>query len=304
MQLERTDIETQWNALIEGRSSRDAVVAWAIGMQPADPVDDIMVEIGVQQLSLVDIHVFRTGSRRGVAGEFIVPTEKIAQRLERWRADCVAFDADPDGIVYLSEDQDFDSDDVRLTHWKGTFSGSWQGAVSTTLHTPGGLNADQAIQWGLARSSRVIIRSRDDGHYSAGVENPANLPVWPDDMELAPRADRVEGMEWLDRTDDDEPISWDVSVSVNMPPLTETDEFLEQYGLALREDPGVTFVSLARTHPEVPPCAVIRVRARTEPQARQEARNLIWTPFNKAIRGLAPGQFGWTMMVQPRPTET
>jgi hypothetical protein len=209
------------------------------------------------------------------------------------------------GSVFLSEDADY-SDDFRVTYWTGTFSGSWQGA--DLLHTPRSLSAEEAIAWGRARSSRVFIRARDGVHYAAGSGNRPDDVPWPENIDLSPRADIKEGLEWMDRKDDDDPIEWDVSVSPYVPPHTTTEAFLSQFRITLEEESGINLKSISRPpdHPEASgnPVAVIHVVARTKDEAEQMATKLVLPLFSKALRKMVEiGRFGWTMRVDACPAE-
>jgi hypothetical protein len=265
------------------------------------------VAIGLQRLANQDPRIWPHDSRRGGAraGDYMVPVQRLSELFERWKTNCVAFDDDPSGIVYFSEDAEY-SDDFRLTHWKGTFSGSWQGV--DLFNSPDNLSAAEAIAWGRARSSRVMLRPRDDVHYAAGTAAPHEIPPWPENFDLTPRTDTKEGLEWMDRTDADDLIEWDVSVSPYVPPHTTTEAFLAQFRLTLEEDPEINLQSVERPpdNPRVPgnPVAVIRLVARTQDEARQKATDLVLPLFSKALRNTVEiGRFGWTMSANAQPAE-
>jgi hypothetical protein len=265
--------------------------SWAAEVEEEQPHDDMMVAIALQNLANLR--------------HYMPPTERIAQSFELWKANCLTYDADPSGTVYLYEDSE-DSDDFRVKDWLGTFSGSWQGA--DILHCPGNLSVEEAIAWGRARSPRVFVATRDGGYYTAGSAVARNVLPWPENIDLSPRTDRKEGLEWMDRTEDDDPIEWDVSVGPYVPPHTTTEAFLSQFRMTLEEDPGINLQSIKRPpdHIRVPgnPVAVIRLEARTKDGAEQMATKLVLPLFSRALRNtVAIGPFGWTMSVNAQPAE-
>src|SRR4051794_10560874 len=78
-----------------------------------------------------------------------------------------------------------------------------------------------AITWARERAERVVVRYfAPEGQpydYTAGTRQPLKaeeaLPHWPPDgLDLSRR--RMPGHEYLDRTDDEAPIAWDVGVDV------------------------------------------------------------------------------------------
>jgi hypothetical protein len=305
MAMGRDEVERKWQALLQGRLSRDDVATWAAEMENEPPPNDMMVAVGLQNLANLDLRTWPDGSSRPEArvGEYMESIERVTEKFEGWKASCIAYDADPNGSVYFSEDADY-SDDFRDTHWRGTFSGSWQG--EGFLSSPANLSADEAIAWGRARSSRVFMRTRD-GFYTAGSAPTQDAP-WPENLDLSPRTDREEGLEWMDRTEDDDPIEWDVKVSPYVSPHTTTDAFLLQFHLVLEADPGINLKSIVRPpdHPEAPgnPVAVIRVVAPTQNTAQQMASKLVLPLFSKALRETVHlGSFGWTMGVNASPAE-
>jgi hypothetical protein len=281
--IDRSDVAEKWAALVDGHLSRESVASWAEGVEIEEP--NVMVEIGLQFLTGVN----QRSQQRSPDGsshlfdDYTHSIERLAKWLGEWRAACAAFDADPAGTVFLCEEREDDEDDFRISHWTGMFSGLWQGA-RLCLNSPAQLSVNEAIAWGRARASRVLVRTRDDISYSAGA-----------------------GYEWLDRTEADDVISWDVTTAPYSPPLTDSDEFLQQFASALREAPDVALVSIQRgpgsSDRPGPPTAVVRVQARTEPEAQKVAMAMIRPPFAKAVRRVGhTDPFGWTMGADARPT--
>ena len=308
MVVRRDEVERKWRSLLRGGVTREDVGLWAARMEEeCTPDGDMMVAIGLQRLANQDLRTWPRDSPRhqARAGEYMRPIERLSELFERWKANCVAYDTDPSGSVYFAEDAEH-SDDFRVTYWTGTFSGSWQGA--DLLNSPSNLSADEAIAWGRARSSRVLIRPRDQVHYAAGTSVPHDIPPWPDDFDLTPRTDTKEGLEWMDRTEADDPMEWDISVSPYVPPHTTTDAFLEQFRITLEEEPGIDLISTVRPpdHPGTPgnPVAVIRLVVRTKNEAEQAASKLVLPLFSKALRSTVElGPFKWTMGVNASPAQ-
>jgi hypothetical protein len=88
------------------------------------------------------------------------------------------------------------------------------------------LSAEQAIAWGRERAAVVLIRAGDSDYYSAGVENPDQLPEWLSSPSALGRR-RVRGFEALDNTEDDPPVLWDVRVEAKSPGLRPVKAFRE-----------------------------------------------------------------------------
>jgi hypothetical protein len=301
MAVRRDEVETKWRSLLQGELSREDVALWVARMEEECTPGDMMVAIGLQKLAHQDLRTWQRDSRRhgAHAGEYLQPMERMADLFERWKTNCFAYDDDPSGAVYFSEDAEY-SDDFRITHWRGTFSGSWQGV--DVFNSPSNLTAAEAIAWGRARSSRALMRTRDDVHYAAGTAVPREIPPWPENFDMK------EGLEWMDRTDADDPIEWDVRVSPYVPPHTATEAFLAQFRITLEGDREINLQSVERPPdtPRVPgnPVAVLRLEARTEDEAKQKATKLVLPLFSKALRNTVEiGRFGWTMSVNAHPAE-
>lgn len=150
-----------------------------------------------------------------------------------------------------------------------------------------GLSLDAAIAWGRERAPRVEVRLSgfDAGSFSAGSEPTSAPPI-----DTAPRLvrRRPAGWEFLDRTEADDPIAWDVVVDADRATL----ELLAADGNgtaghiwreAIDGTPGC-HVRLLRDQPPTPlvegtpgtwtvrePLAVLRVRARTATAAMETA---------------------------------
>jgi hypothetical protein len=98
------------------------------------------------------------------------------------------------------------------------------GTFSATLDvgSPEGVRSvpiNEAIAWARQRTDRIVVRcftGTSEIHFSAGDRQPwdsEELPSWPPaGLEL--RVRRLPGMEYLDRTPQDEPISWDIVATI------------------------------------------------------------------------------------------
>lgn len=97
----RADIEERWRAIIEGRTTREEVHAWAEPLMFGDKIEDWLVASALQYLHGFDLTGDESGDpfllNHGPPGAYIRSTDDIAQELERWRARCVEYDADPVG---------------------------------------------------------------------------------------------------------------------------------------------------------------------------------------------------------------
>ena len=115
-----------------------------------------------------------------------------------------------DRIVYIHEHFEFDRRGPIAT---GVFDCELRDADGELL----GIYADpplgyaDALAWGRSRADRVSVRITGNGEYSAGRVAGADPPV--DESAVFLRR-RPPGWEFLDRTEDDPPILWDVIVDV------------------------------------------------------------------------------------------
>jgi len=97
----RADVEDKWTAIIESRMTREEVHFWAEPLMLGDKIDDMMVASALQYLHGFDLTGDKSGDpfllNHGPPGEYIRSTDDVAQELERWRAHCGEYDADPVG---------------------------------------------------------------------------------------------------------------------------------------------------------------------------------------------------------------
>jgi hypothetical protein len=299
--ITRDDIESRWINVINGGSELDSLLNWAQEVARAeDALGDIPTEVAIERLARLAVE--RQAGGPASTRPLGLLLSELADALERWRSDAARYDQDPSGSVYLSEDIEMDPHgQLYVTRWTGRFSGSWQGSWGLHVSTRGDLDADSAIAWGRARSSRVFIRTRDGVLYSAGDQTPADTTRWPGGMDLSPRDDQIPGKEWLYRTDDDDVISWDVAIWPNLQGIPETKEALEAFREGLRSAEDVVFVDVDGYGTDHFPTAIIRVEARTELQARKVAEDSTQPGFRSAAEVIGRA-FGWTMGVNPIPT--
>jgi hypothetical protein len=99
----RDDVTSHWVALIERRSTREAVHDWAAQWVGKVPVSDPMVDTALLYLHGFGLTVGPNPSysTRRESGEYMHSDEEIVRAYERWRADCVKYDTDREG--YLRE---------------------------------------------------------------------------------------------------------------------------------------------------------------------------------------------------------
>jgi len=84
----------------------------------------------------------------------------------------------------------------------------WQSADDLTL--------DQALAWGRRYSDQVILQLGDRRlPFTAGAETLPGLPAWPPaDLQLPLQRRRPWREQWKDRTPEDPPIPWQITVAV------------------------------------------------------------------------------------------
>jgi hypothetical protein len=156
----------------------------------------------------------------------------------------------PRRTAWVSEDTDFTE---RGFCGLGTFSASVQGPdVPDPWPWISSVSIDEALVWARARAPRVIVRyvapESGPAAFTAGDEAArtnlkgdgpiVDLPPWPPaGLDLTPG--RNPGWEFMERTDSDPPIQWDVKVTLRAP-----DDELDPDALvaALRTHPDLTLV--------------------------------------------------------------
>lgn len=101
---------------------------------------------------------------------------------------------------------------------------------------------DEALTWSRERAAKVAVQwySPDGEIVSSAGEIPLEgAPAWEGHM-LVPR--RIPGWEHLDRTDDDEPISWEVIARGSVLPVDDT--FAGRLADGLRAVPGIDVIAV------------------------------------------------------------
>jgi hypothetical protein len=111
--------------------------------------------------------------------------------------------------------------------------------------------AEEAIAWARAHAAKVIVRcceSWENTFYSAGEKQAGPLPAWPEGgLDLEPR--RLPGWEHLDRTEDDDPIQWEVIAGGDVFP--QPAEFGPAFENALGCERSVAVVRTVVSEPHV-----------------------------------------------------
>jgi len=116
--------------------------------------------------------------------------------------------------VWVVEERE---DDERGPIATGVFRAILQAAAPAESSELRGAPLDQALAWARERASRIIVRvyDCDDGtHYASGdpVERDGGVMLGPVREGIEPARRRWPGMEFVDRTDADDPIAWEVRV--------------------------------------------------------------------------------------------
>jgi hypothetical protein len=97
----RAKIAAQWEALIEGRTTRAAVHAWAAPWVEIDAwAEDSMTVAGLLHLHEFAFTRGQAGSASAVHagdGPYIYSDTYVIEQFARWQAYCREYDADPSG---------------------------------------------------------------------------------------------------------------------------------------------------------------------------------------------------------------
>ena len=162
-----------------------------------------------------------------------------------------------------------------------------------------GLSLDDAVAWARERATRVKVRLSgfDANSYSAGSQ-PTSAPPLETAGQIVRR--RPAGWEFLDRTEADNPIAWDVvidadRVTLNLLATEGSGTAGRSWRHAVDATPGCQ-VQLMRGQPATPPregspgkwtahthepLAVLRVQARTAKAAMETAADTALTAGRK-----------------------
>jgi hypothetical protein len=135
------------------------------------------------------------------------------------------------GTVWIAED--FDPEEFGFL--TGLFSAHWEGPNDDNEPGPQSVPVEEALAWGRGKADVVLIRAGESGYHSAGVAQPAGreLPEWEDGREFARR--RAASAAYLDRTDQDEPILWQIGLQLTVP-VAELGRFPEEFNSAVAAD--------------------------------------------------------------------
>lgn len=163
-----------------------------------------------------------------------------------------------DATVYIAEIEDFDDWSI-LT---GRFTAHVE-SDDDLYEEIEEVSADEAIAWGRERAAVVLIRTGESDYYSAGAENPHDLPEWPPpDLHLGRR--RMKGFEAMDNGKDDAPVLWDVRVSADMRRLARSKPFRQ----AVRDHPAALEVKApAPGYPRASACFLVETATFDQAQA-------------------------------------
>ncbi len=205
----------------------------------------------------------------------------------------ISSSVDDQGTVFLYEEIEY-TDDVRVSYLTGRFTGSQQrdGVVE---RSPEHMTPEDAIAWGRARSHRVLIRVRGPQHYSAGAEPLVgdNVMPWPDEgIPLPAQWQRIVGMDWLDRTQADDPILWDVQVSGLGWPIAITPAVNPVIFETAAREPDIEVLGMPLGGAS-PGELRIQVEARTESDAWELATQRIRPLVTAALESLDNGPAQW-----------
>lgn len=198
------------------------------------------------------------------------------------------------------------------------------------------LPPDPAVAWGCQRAARVIVRvcdSWENTHYSAGevhlTWHGKPLPQWDEaDVSLGRR--RLPEWEFVDRTEDDEAISWDVLIGATQVDGRAVPAFAGHWRRALATNESVEIIGFEEdpTYEEVaswpdqmrqsglsfittwgasPARAVMRLPGRTVDEARQRAIEAAENAANVAMTELGVGMTGrgvWDWHAEAFPSDS
>jgi hypothetical protein len=111
----RADVERRWVSLIQGGITRDEVHAWAarwVETGGLGQIPDLMIRNALQHLHGYDLtrdpenpEVLRHDSN----GIHVRTDGEIAEEIEEWRSNCLAYDRDPQGYVQSARNRGRDA---------------------------------------------------------------------------------------------------------------------------------------------------------------------------------------------------
>ena len=109
----------------------------------------------------------------------------------------------------------------------------------------------EAVAWAREHAAKVVVRTCEtweNVRYSAGQVPVKDAEPWPEGgVGLQPR--RLPGWEFVDRTENDDPIAWDIAVGGLPSDLQFAPGFEEKFRRALDSDPSIELLDLAFTPP-------------------------------------------------------
>jgi hypothetical protein len=196
------------------------------------------------------------------------------------------------------------------------------------IEGPVGVPLDEALAWARETASCVVVEYAappgSPGLFSAGERECKRVrglpPGPPDDLDLRPRRHP----EWLhlDRSPEDEPIEWDVKVTVGQVWGPPVPELAERMAARLMDLDGLDWIGLAGGGVELPdplppggiyfarsakPAAMFRftVRAATVAAAQAAAEDVCRPALRDTLAELsvppAPAEFDWRVDAEAYP---
>jgi hypothetical protein len=232
-------------------------------------------------------------------------------------------------VATVREVSDFDDED-RGPWASGLFeaTASTEPDHSDFLEGPEGVPLEEALAWARKTASCVMVEyaapSGAPCFFSAGERECARVrgfPRWPPaDLELRPR--RHPDWLHLDRSADDEPIDWDVKVTVGQMCGRPVPELAERMAARLGDVEGLDWIDLAGGGFEPPgpvpprgvcfasapePAAMFRftVRAATVAAAQAAAEGACRAALTDTLAELsaprAPSEFDWRVDAEAYP---
>jgi hypothetical protein len=217
------------------------------------------------------------------------------------------------GTVWITED----FDDREFGYLTGLFSAHWQGPDDEHELGPQLAPVEEALAWARERADVVLIRSGESDYYSAGARQPEGreLPEWPAGAQFTRR--RAPSAAYLDRTEDDEPILWQIRLHVSIP-VQKLGEFPAAFSRAVAADGrvvdpapyvdpevessgGTDYSHLAAETPVVN--ARFKLGARTWQEAQEIAGDIAVVAFRAALPTLDGTSTGWTFSIGALPAD-
>ena len=185
--------------------------------------------------------------------------------------------------------------------WSGRFSAECQALEcrGAERRGPQGVSADEAIAWARAHGRMVFIRPGDSLHYYSAGDEPGSAgrdqhtPPWPAGGRPLGRRGMA-GLEYLDRTAADPPITWAVAIVTRLPSAALEDAFLGSVAAAV----GALEVSRVASSIKL----AFEIEGRMVDEVRGRAAEIFKNALGAAVAaGDVPAPFGWQFSVSVEP---